>query len=102
MGGVDARGRRPLARALPLSPSMNRRFAAVALALAGCSSSTPTLDPPASPDAGSTDGPGGFQHEIVVSMDLTVKAGEEKHVCQLVALPNDADANVVSISHEYT
>ena len=45
---------------------------------------------------------GGFEHEIVVSMELTVKAGEEKHTCQLFALPNDVDANVVSISHDYT
>jgi hypothetical protein len=35
-------------------------------------------------------------------MGLTVKAGQELHTCQLVALPNDADANVVSISHAYT
>lgn len=54
------------------------------------------------PDAGQPDAPAGFQHDIVVSMALDVKPGQERHVCQLVALPNDADANVVSISHDYT
>jgi len=35
-------------------------------------------------------------------MQLTVPPGRELHQCQLVALPNDADVNVVGISHEYT
>src|SRR5262249_11078598 len=82
--------------------SMNLRLSVLCLALVGCSSSNPVLELPGGSDAGSADATGGFQHEIVVSMELTVKAGEERHTCQLVALPNDTDANVVSISHEYT
>jgi hypothetical protein len=81
---------------------MTLRFLAFSVALVACSSSTPVLESPGGADAGSSDAPPGFQHEIVVSMDLTVQAGQEKHTCQLVALPNDAEANVVSISHEYT
>jgi hypothetical protein len=81
---------------------MNRRLVLSSLALLGCSSSTPTPAAQSGPDAGTSDAPAGFQHDIVVSMELTVKAGEERHTCQFVALPNDADANVVSISHDYT
>jgi hypothetical protein len=81
---------------------MHRRFSLLCLALFGCSSATPALGPLDAPDAGTADGPAGFHHDIVVSMDLTVKAGQERHTCQLVALPNDTDANVVSISHDYT
>src|SRR5258705_10908233 len=65
------------------------------LALSACSSSSPAAPAGSSNDAG-------FRHEIVVSMNLTVKAGQELHTCQLVTLPNDTDANVVSVSHEYT
>jgi hypothetical protein len=67
------------------------------LVVAGCSSA-PALQ---NRDGGADD-VSGFQHEIVVSMQLTVKAGQELHTCQLIELPNDIDANVVSISHEYT
>ena len=50
---------------------MRRALAAVVVALAGCSSSTPALEPPSGGgDAGSPDAPGGFQHEITVSMEI--------------------------------
>ena len=69
------------------------------LVLSGCSSSSVAGGaPPGVTDGGSS----GFHHDIVVSMELTVKPGEELHQCQLVVLPNDADVNVVRISHEYT
>ncbi len=71
------------------------RWAGFLLVLPGCSSATATGGNGESVD-------GGFQHEIVVSLELTVKAGQEMHTCQLAALPNDADANVVSISHVYS
>src|SRR4029077_12328888 len=80
----------------------DRRFPLLSLALLGCSAATPALGPIGGTDSDAGDGATGFQHDIVVSMELTVKAGQEKHTCQLVALPNDADANVVSISHDYT
>src|SRR5689334_12437517 len=81
---------------------MRRKFLVLCSALLGCSSSTPMLGSVEGPDAGTPEAGSGFRHDIVVSMELTVKAGQEKHICQLVALPNDSDANVVSISHEYT
>jgi hypothetical protein len=74
-----------------------RSFALFFFALTGCSSSS--TGSPTTTDGGDA---GGFQHEIVVSMELTVKSGAELHTCELVALPNDKDVNVVSISHEYT
>jgi hypothetical protein len=43
-----------------------------------------------------------FDHDVVVSMSLTVKPGEELHKCQLVTLPTDSELEVVSFSHKYT
>jgi Copper type II ascorbate-dependent monooxygenase, C-terminal domain len=60
--------------------------------LTACSSSSKT------PPASSSD----FTHDVTISMELTVKAGEELHTCQFVALPSDTDVNVVSLSHRYT
>src|ERR1044071_2098950 len=71
------------------------------LVLCGCSAS-PVPGGAASGGTGGDGGSSGFHHDIVVSMELTVKPGEELHQCQLVVLPNDADVNVVRISHEYT
>ncbi|HEX9295744.1 MAG TPA: hypothetical protein VF881_07910 [Polyangiaceae bacterium] len=65
---------------------------AVVLAACGCSSSSS----PGSPVGGD------FQHDVIVSMQLTVKPGEELHRCQYVALPSDQDINVVAVSHQYS
>jgi hypothetical protein len=43
-----------------------------------------------------------FDHDVVVSMSLTVKPGEELHKCQYVALPTDSEIEVVAFSHKYT
>ncbi len=43
-----------------------------------------------------------FDHDVVLSMNLTVQPGEELHRCQLVALPTDSEVEVVSFSHKYT
>jgi hypothetical protein len=48
--------------------------------------------------SGATD----FDHDVVVSMSLTVKAGEELHQCQFATLPTDTEIEVVSFSHKYT
>jgi hypothetical protein len=91
------------------------------IAALGCSSSAkPALEPTpmdgggeegaAVPDAGESDGTSDgspeasdvFQHDIVLSMHLTVGPGEELHQCQFFALPNDADVNAIRISHAYT
>ena len=70
-----------------------RRLSAVfaPFALVGCSSEVITSSEP-------TD----FDHDVVVSMNLTVKPGEELHKCQLVALPTDSEIEVVAFSHKYT
>src|SRR5262245_56392613 len=68
-------------------------FAAV---FAGCSSSSP------SPASGSPDGGSSFQHDLVVSMELTVTAGQELHQCQFVALPTDTEVNVIRFAHRYS
>jgi hypothetical protein len=65
---------------------------AIVLAACGCSSS----------NAPSTTPGSDFQHDVVVSMQLTVKPGEELHQCQYVALPSDQDINVVAVSHQYS
>jgi hypothetical protein len=43
-----------------------------------------------------------FDHDVVVSMSLTVKPGEELHQCQFVELPTDSEIEVVAFSHKYT
>ena len=70
-----------------------RRLSAVMVlfALAACSSEMTT--PPGTAD---------FEHEIALSMSLTVKPGEELHRCQLVTLPTDSEIEVVAFSHKYT
>ena len=46
--------------------------------------------------------PTGFDHDVVITMSLTVKPGEELHQCQLVTLPTDSEIEVVAFSHKYT
>jgi hypothetical protein len=82
-----------------------RHFAALLhavalLALGACSSSSANHavgNPPA--DAGDA---GGFQHDIVFTMSLTVPAYTELHKCQYVQLPANGDVNVTGFAHEYT
>lgn len=64
------------------------------VAAIGCSSRTPTPSEP----GGATD----FDHDVVLSMNLTIQPGEELHKCQIVALPTDSEIDVVSFSHKYT
>jgi hypothetical protein len=45
---------------------------------------------------------GGFHHDIVFTMSLTVPAYTELHKCQYVQLPTGADVNVNGFAHEYT
>jgi hypothetical protein len=71
--------------------------ASISLVLAtaiGCSSRTPTPSEP----GGAND----FDHDVVLSMNLTIQPGEELHRCQLVALPTDSEIDVVAFSHKYT
>src|SRR5882724_4966797 len=76
-------------------------LAAIALAL-GCSSTAGSgLGPGQGGDAG-TDGATTFEHDLTISMKLTVGASLELHRCQFLTLPNDQDVNVVSIAHRYT
>jgi hypothetical protein len=70
------------------------------LLLGACSSSSnshATGNPPA--DAGDA---GGFHHDIVFTMSLTVPAYTELHKCQYVQLPAGADVNVDGFAHQYT
>jgi hypothetical protein len=53
-------------------------------------------------DASVTPQTGDFDHDVVVSMSLTVKPGEELHQCQFVELPTDSEIEVVAFSHKYT
>ncbi|HMI88787.1 MAG TPA: hypothetical protein VK550_32130 [Polyangiaceae bacterium] len=46
--------------------------------------------------------PNDFDHDVVISMSLTVAPGEELHQCQLVMLPTDSEIQVVAFSHKYT
>jgi hypothetical protein len=69
------------------------------LAPLGCSSSSVPGNTPGG-DAGGDAA--AFEHDLVVSMQLTVPAGNELHQCQLLALPNDTDVSVVGIAHKYT
>jgi hypothetical protein len=62
----------------------------VALALGSCSSEVTTSEP------------NDFDHDLVISMSLTVKPGEELHQCQFVTLPADSEVEIVSFSHKYT
>jgi Copper type II ascorbate-dependent monooxygenase, C-terminal domain len=59
------------------------------LALLGCSS--------ASPATGAD-----FQHDLVLTMALTVPPHQELHTCQLATLPNTSDVEAVAFSHEYS
>jgi Copper type II ascorbate-dependent monooxygenase, C-terminal domain len=43
-----------------------------------------------------------FQHDLVLSMALTVPPGQELHTCQLATLPTQSDAEAVAFSHEYS
>src|SRR5882724_1836826 len=74
---------------------------AIGLAL-GCSSTrAPSAGPDPTGDAGS-DAAMTFEHDLTISMKLTVGAGQELHRCQFLTLPNDQDVNVVAIAHRYT
>jgi hypothetical protein len=70
-----------------------RYFSAVLapMALVACSSEVIT-------SSEATD----FDHDVVVSMSLTVNAGEELHKCQFVTIPTDSEIEVVAFSHKYT
>jgi hypothetical protein len=68
----------------------------------GCSSSSAISGPGGDGGGPGPDAVAPFQHDLVVSMQLTVPAGNELHQCQLLALPNDTDVSVVGISHRYT
>jgi hypothetical protein len=46
--------------------------------------------------------PTGFDHDVVISMSLTVKPGEGLHECPLATLPTDSEIEVVAFSHKYT
>jgi Copper type II ascorbate-dependent monooxygenase, C-terminal domain len=60
------------------------------LALVACSSSSgPATD-------------GGFQHDLVLTMELTVPAHQELHTCQLARIPSTTDVDAVAFSHEYS
>ncbi len=65
-------------------------FAWLLVGVAGCTSDVTTAEP--------TD----FDHDVVISMSLTVRPGEELHRCQLAALPTDSEIEVVTFSHQYT
>jgi hypothetical protein len=71
------------------------------VAFAGCSSSSPDAAN-GSPDASSPEGGSPFQHDLVVSMELTVAAGQELHQCQFVTLPTDTEVNVIRFAHRYS
>ena len=60
------------------------------LALAGCASS------------GNSGSSPEFQHDLVLSMALTVPPHQELHTCQLATLPNTTDVDAISFSHEYS
>ena len=77
--------------------SAARGFAAISFVLsglAGCSSRTQTPSEPGTP--------ADFDHDVVLSMSLTVQPGEELHKCQLAALPTDSEIDVTTFSHKYT
>ena len=74
-------------------------IALLLIVLAACSASSSSAPSPTGP-ADSSDTPSASDVEI--SMELTVKPGEELHQCQFVTIPSDTDINVVKISHEYT
>src|SRR5437868_13473305 len=77
--------------------------ALVGLALARSSSKSPPSGTTPTTDAGAdTTHPAGFDHEVVLSMSLTVPSGAELHQCQFVQLPAGADLSVVRIAHQYT
>jgi hypothetical protein len=58
--------------------------------MAACSSSG---SPPTAP---------AFQHDLILSMALTVPPGQELHICQLATLPNTSDVEAISFSHKYS
>lgn len=77
---------------------MRRSLAAFAVALVSvlaCSSSSTSSSPAA-------DDPNVFQHDVMLSMSLTVPAAAELHQCQLVQLPKGDDLNIVRFAHQYT
>jgi hypothetical protein len=74
--------------------SPTKLVAAMPALLFACSSSKSTPHPPEQ----SSD----FDHDLVISMELAVKPGDELHTCQFVTLPTDTDVEVVSIAHRYT
>jgi hypothetical protein len=78
----DASGHQPImARTL---------FAFAVLAACGCTSNS-TPEPS-----------GGFQHDVVFTMSMTVPAAAELHQCQYVQVPRGPDINVNRFAHQYT
>jgi hypothetical protein len=63
----------------------------ICCALVGCSGS-----PGAAPSGD------GFQHDVVLTMSLTVPPGQELHQCQFAALPGGDGIDAVALSHRYT
>jgi hypothetical protein len=94
---------------MPRFQSLLRALSAfVFAATAACSSSSSGTHAAASTTDGgslvdgSSAGDGGFNHDLVFTMTLTVPANAELHQCQFVQLPAGADVNVVGFAHQYT
>ncbi len=74
----------------------------VLAATTACSSSSGDTHAASAADGGSPGDGGGFNHDLVFTMTLTVPANTELHQCQFVQLPTGADVNVNGFAHRYT